>query len=90
MGGSGFAWENLENLDKNNPARPDLLKNWRDGPPTLFIHSYKDYRCVVTDGLAAFKTLRCMGVPVRFVNFPDEHSLCAEAGDLAGVAEDGF
>ncbi|OIW32555.1 prolyl oligopeptidase [Coniochaeta ligniaria NRRL 30616] len=73
MGGPGFSWLNADNLDKWNPARPDLLKNWRHGPPTLFIHSDKDYRCVVTDGLAAFKTLRCQGVQARFLNFPDEN-----------------
>jgi acetyl esterase/lipase len=60
-------------MEKWNPARPDLLKNWKHGPPTLFIHSDKDYRCPITDGLAAFKALRCQGVQARFLNFPDEN-----------------
>lgn len=73
MGGPGFPWLNADNMEKWNPARPDLLKNWKHGPPTLFIHSDKDYRCPITDGLAAFKTLRCQGVQARFLNFPDEN-----------------
>jgi dipeptidyl aminopeptidase/acylaminoacyl peptidase len=73
MVGPGLPWLNAENMDKWNPARPDLLKNWKHGPPTLFIHSDKDYRCPLTDGLAAFKALRCQGVAARFLNFPDEN-----------------
>lgn len=41
--------------------------------PHSSIHSDKDYRCVVTDGLAAFKTLRYQGVPARYLTFPDEN-----------------
>ncbi len=70
--GPGFPWNNNENLERWNPARPDLLRNWRHAPPTLVIHSDKDYRCIVTDGLAAFRTLQCFGVKSRYLTFPDE------------------
>jgi len=71
--GPAFAWSNHEMLRKWNPARPDLLANWRHAPPTLVVHSDNDYRCPITDGIAVFKTLQFLGVPSRFLNFPDEN-----------------
>ena len=38
----------------------------------LIIHSDKDYRCPITEGLAAFHVLKAKGVECRFLNFPDE------------------
>lgn len=72
FGGPGLPWLNAENMDRWNPARPELLRNWRHAPPTLFVHSDRDYRCPLTGGLAAFKALRCQGVAARFLNFSDE------------------
>ncbi|KAB5540377.1 prolyl oligopeptidase [Coniochaeta sp. 2T2.1] len=70
--GPCLPWLNPENMDRWNPSRPDLLANWKHGPPTLFVHSDGDYRCPVTEGLAAFKALRCQGVEARLLSFPDE------------------
>ena len=71
--GPPYIWQNSKNLEKFNPARPDLLKNWaRNAPPTLVVHSEKDYRCPVTEGLAMFESLQAQGVPSRFLTFPDE------------------
>lgn len=68
-----YIWENAENLEKYNPARPELLKNWAaNAPPTLVVHSEKDYRCPITEGLAVFQTLQAQGVPSRFLTFGDE------------------
>jgi dipeptidyl aminopeptidase/acylaminoacyl peptidase len=71
FGGPSFLWQNFDGLERYNPARPDLLRNWTT--PMLVIHSDKDYRCPVTDGLAAFHTLKALGTPTRFLNFPDEN-----------------
>lgn len=71
--GPAFSWSNYDILNKWNPARPDLLKNWKHAAPTLVIHSDKDFRCPVTDGIAVFKALQFMGVPSRFLTFPDEN-----------------
>ncbi|KAI9732281.1 MAG: hypothetical protein M1818_007601 [Claussenomyces sp. TS43310] len=68
--GSMLPWENFENLNKWNPARPDLLKNWKT--PMLVIHSDLDYRCPITDGWSAFATLQAHGTPSKYLNFPDE------------------
>ncbi|KAI1779691.1 prolyl oligopeptidase [Hypoxylon cercidicola] len=70
FGGPPILWKNIEGLERYNPARPDLLPNWKT--PMLVIHSDKDYRCPITDGLAAFNTLQLLGTPSRFLTFPDE------------------
>jgi dipeptidyl aminopeptidase/acylaminoacyl peptidase len=72
FGGPNFPWVNWEGLDKWNPARPELLREWKHAPPTLVVHSDLDYRCPIVEGLAVFKTLQSLGVPSRFLNFPDE------------------
>ncbi|KND90128.1 Dipeptidyl-peptidase 5 [Tolypocladium ophioglossoides CBS 100239] len=71
-GNSRYPWENPGAMQKCNPARPELLRNWENAPPTLIIHSEKDYRCPITEGLAAFNTLQAMNVPSRFLTFADE------------------
>ncbi|KAK8079555.1 oligopeptidase family protein [Apiospora hydei] len=70
-GGPPVIWKNNDGLERYNPARPDLLPNWTT--PMLVIHSDNDYRVPVTDGVAAFHTLRALGTPARFVSFPDEN-----------------
>ncbi|KAH8647304.1 prolyl oligopeptidase [Xylariales sp. PMI_506] len=71
FGGEPFAWSNSEGLERYNPARPELLKNWKT--PMLVIHSDKDYRVPINHGLAAFHTLKALGTPARFLSFPDEN-----------------
>lgn len=79
--GPPYIWNNLKNLDKYNPARPDLLKNWKT--PMLIIHSDKDFRCPVTEGIAAYNTCQTLGVESRFLNFPDEnHFVLKEENSL--------
>ena len=46
-------------------------QNWNT--PMLIIHSDTDYRCPITEGLAAFNVCQMRGVPSRFLNFPDEN-----------------
>ncbi|KAF6821195.1 oligopeptidase family protein [Colletotrichum plurivorum] len=72
FGGAPFLWDNGDELEKWNPARPDLLRKWKHAPPTLVIHSEKDYRCPITEGLAFFNTLQAQGVKSRFLTFSDE------------------
>nr|ACF79105.1 unknown [Zea mays] len=70
--GPPYLWLNFANLDKSNPATPERLARWKHAPPTIVIHSEKDYRCPITEGLATFNTLLAQGVPARFLTFPDE------------------
>ena len=65
----GTPWEHPEGYAKHNPV--DLVKNWRT--PTLVIHGGKDYRVVETGGFATFTALQRMGIPSKFLHFPDEN-----------------
>ena len=40
--------------------------------PTLVIHSQKDYRLDVSQGIALFTALQRLGVPSKMLYFPDE------------------
>jgi dipeptidyl aminopeptidase/acylaminoacyl peptidase len=68
-----FLWDNAAALERYNPGRPELLRRYASSaPPTLVIHSEKDYRSPITEGLALFQTLQAQGVPSRFLTFEDE------------------
>lgn len=53
-------WDPSEHLDK-----------W--ATPELVIHSSKDYRICISEGLAAFNVLQARGVESQFLTFPDEN-----------------
>ncbi|SPN99871.1 related to secreted dipeptidyl-peptidase V precursor [Cephalotrichum gorgonifer] len=59
-------------LSKWDPSRPDLMANWHRAPPTLVVHSQRDFRCPFTEGLAAYRALKARGVEARFLTFEDE------------------
>lgn len=70
--GPVYAWEHPEELEKWDPAKPERVRKWKNAPPTLIIHSDKDYRCNVADSFAMVKILHAQGVPTRYLNFSDE------------------
>lgn len=41
--------------------------------PELVIHSEKDYRVTMAEGLATFNVLQARGIPSQFLVFPDEN-----------------
>jgi dipeptidyl aminopeptidase/acylaminoacyl peptidase len=41
--------------------------------PELVIHSEKDYRVPIAEGLALFNVLQARDVPSQFLMFPDEN-----------------
>lgn len=47
------------------------LSNW--STPQMVIHSEKDYRITIADGLAAFNVLQARGVDSQLLTFPDEN-----------------
>ena len=61
-------WEDREKFVKHNPAR--FTENW--STPMLVIHSEKDYRCPITEGLAMYNVCQMKQIPSRFLSFPDE------------------
>jgi len=66
---NGTPWEHPENYEKYNPV--NFVKNWR--VPMLVIHSEKDFRISVDQGIAAFTALQRRGIPSKFLTFPDEN-----------------
>ncbi|KAF9108571.1 hypothetical protein BGX29_010177 [Mortierella sp. GBA35] len=82
----GVPWEPKarEQYERWNPA--NFVQNWKT--PTLVIHSDKDYRLPVTEGLATFTVLQRKGIPSRFLYFPDEnHWVLKAANSLRWHAE---
>jgi dipeptidyl aminopeptidase/acylaminoacyl peptidase len=65
----GLPWgKSRDAYDKHSPHR--LAKNFKT--PMLIIHNDRDYRVPVSEGIQLFTTLQRLGVPSRFINFPDE------------------
>lgn len=65
----GVFWENKEEWQKWDPA--SKTENWQT--PQLIIHSEKDYRLTIAEGLAAFNVLQRRGIESQFLTFPDEN-----------------
>ena len=64
----GTPWDNPQSYEKQNPI--NFVKNWKT--PMLIIHSAKDFRVVVTQGMSTFTALQRRGIPSKFLYFPDE------------------
>jgi dipeptidyl aminopeptidase/acylaminoacyl peptidase len=65
----GSPWQHPENYEKFNPL--NHVADWR--VPMLVIHSEKDFRIPLEQGLAAFTALQWRGIPSEFLTFPDEN-----------------
>lgn len=48
-----------------------FVQNWNT--PILVIHNEKDFRVPVTQGMEAFTAAQTMGIPSKFLYFPDEN-----------------
>lgn len=76
--------------DKNNPVAQwsyansphKFVQNW--DTPILVIHGEKDYRIVASQGMQAFNAAKLLGVPARYLYFPEENHwvLSAQNGIL--------
>ena len=65
----GYLWQNKPGWDKHDPAQHTSA--W--STPMLIIHSDKDYRCPITEGLAAMNVCQERGIESRYLTFPDEN-----------------
>ncbi len=63
----GIPWQDAD-FDKFSPHR--FAANW--STPMLVIHNDLDFRCPVSEGLAAFTTLQRKGIRSKLLMFPDE------------------
>lgn len=64
-----FGASTMDAWAKNDPSR--FLDNW--STPQLVIHSSRDYRLCISEGLAAFNVLQARGIESQFLTFPDEN-----------------
>ena len=65
----GTPWEHPEAIERFNPA--GHVGEWKI--PMMIIHSAKDYRIPVEQGIGAFSALQRRGIPSEFLYFPDEN-----------------
>ena len=65
----GTPWANPKGYEKQNPV--NFVKNWRT--PTLVVHGGKDYRIPYVNGIMTFTALQRLGIPSKFLYFPDEN-----------------
>ncbi|PVZ99232.1 hypothetical protein BB558_004754 [Smittium angustum] len=61
----------------NSPE--SYVANWCT--PMYVIHSQRDYRVPFSQGLSAFTALQVMGVPSKFLTFPDENHWVLKPGN---------
>ena len=68
----GPPWgKDRHSYEKHSPHRYAAnLAKYRT--PMLIIHNDLDFRVPVSEGIQVFTTLQRLGVPSRFINFPDE------------------
>ncbi|HNV51650.1 MAG TPA: S9 family peptidase, partial [Tenuifilaceae bacterium] len=71
MGGAPWETNNKVAMKSYEHSAHKFVKNW--DTPILVIHGGKDFRIPYTQGMAAFNSARMMGVPSRFLYFPDEN-----------------
>ena len=64
----GPYWENRELYERWSPS--SFVQNFKT--PTLVVHSERDYRVPLEQGLGMFTALQRRGVPSRLLVFPDE------------------
>ncbi len=67
--GHATPWDNPANYERFNPET--RVADWH--VPMLVIHSAKDYRIPLEQGLAAFTAMQRRGIPSEFLTFSDEN-----------------
>jgi dipeptidyl aminopeptidase/acylaminoacyl peptidase len=65
----GTPWANPQSYEKQNPV--NFVKNWKT--PMLVVHGGRDYRIVDSQGMSTFTALQRLGIPSKFLYFPDEN-----------------
>ncbi|CBX91440.1 hypothetical protein IAQ61_010790 [Plenodomus lingam] len=65
---NGTIWNDRANYEKWDP----LAHIANASTPEFIIHNDLDYRVVQAEGLQTFNILQSLGVPSRFLHFPDE------------------
>ncbi|MBN1117054.1 MAG: S9 family peptidase [Bacteroidales bacterium] len=69
----GPYWEKDNKITQRAYAQSphNFVQNW--DTPIMIIHGEKDYRIVYTQGMQAFTAAKLMGVPAKYLHFPEEN-----------------
>ena len=67
--GGGMPWRNPQGFERFNPV--NHVASW--SKPILVIHSAKDFRIPLDQGIAAFTAAQSRDLPSQFLTFPDEN-----------------
>jgi dipeptidyl aminopeptidase/acylaminoacyl peptidase len=67
--GHAMPWQNPAAYERFNPI--DHVDSW--SKPILVIHSGRDFRVPLEQGIAAFTAAQSRGIESRFLYFPDEN-----------------
>lgn len=71
MGGAPWEKDNPTAVNSFAQSPHLFVQNW--DTPILIIHGGKDFRIPYPQGMAAFNSAQMMGVPSKFLFFPDEN-----------------
>ncbi|PSN65218.1 dipeptidyl-peptidase-like protein V precursor [Corynespora cassiicola Philippines] len=66
---NGTIWNDRENYERWDP----LIHARNFSTPQFVIHNDLDYRLPIAEGIQLFNILQSLGVPSRFLHFPDEN-----------------
>jgi dipeptidyl aminopeptidase/acylaminoacyl peptidase len=66
---AGTPWQNPQGYEKQNPV--NFVKNWKT--PILIVHGGQDFRIVDAQGISSFTAAQRLGIPSKFLYFPDEN-----------------
>ncbi|KAI0103629.1 prolyl oligopeptidase [Nemania sp. FL0031] len=79
-GGLPISEASAGTIENCNPARPDLVQNWKT--PMLVIHNERDFATPVSESLGTYNNLQSLGVPSKFLTFTDEGHDIVKEGNL--------
>ncbi|MFH1943422.1 MAG: S9 family peptidase [bacterium] len=65
----GTPWTNPAGYEKHNPV--NFVKNWKT--PMLVVQGALDFRISEAQGMSTFNALQRLGIPSKFLYFPDEN-----------------
>ncbi|KAF2469183.1 alpha/beta-hydrolase [Lindgomyces ingoldianus] len=65
---NGTIWDNRDNYERYDP----LFHAKNFSTPHFVVHNDLDYRLPIAEGVMMFNVLQSLGVPSRFLHFPDE------------------
>lgn len=71
MGGAPWETDNKVAMNSYKQSAHRFVKNW--DTPILIIHGGKDFRIPYPQAMAAFNSAQMLGVPSKFLFFPDEN-----------------